>query len=207
MPSLKSTIAAVCLVSAHVALAAAQNRMPPIPADQMTDAQKQATASFRASRGTEVFGPFIPLLRSPQLMTRAEAMGTYLRYNSVLPPRLSEFVILLTARRWTQQYEWGVHQPIALSAGLGAETVQAIAQGRRPERMADDEAILYAFWDELQRNQSVADATYDQAVAKFGEQGVVDVIGIVGYYTLQAMVLNTARIPSDPGAPTLAPLR
>jgi 4-carboxymuconolactone decarboxylase len=178
--------------------------MPPIPADQMTDAQKKAAADFRASRGTDVFGPFVPLLRSPQLMTRAEAMGTYLRYNSILPPRLSEFVILLTARRWTQQYEWGVHQPIAVAAGLAPETVRAIAEGRRPDRLTDDETILYEFCDELQRNQSVSDAAYNQTVARFGQQGVVDIIGLVGYYTLQAMVLNTARVPPDPGAPTLA---
>ena len=139
-------------------------------------------------------------------MTRARAMGDYLRYRSVLPPRLSEFVILLTARQWTQQYEWNAHAPLAQQAGLSPAIIASIADGRRPERMADDEEILYAMWDELRRNQSVSDATYVRALASFGEQGVVDALGITGYYTLLAMVMNTARTPLPAGAKSaLAP--
>src|SRR5437879_2352579 len=96
----------------------AQNRMPPIPADKLTDAQKQAVAEFKAARGADISGPFIPLLRSPEVMSRARAMGDYLRYKSVLPPRLSEFVILIVARQWSQQYEWSTHDSIALKAGV-----------------------------------------------------------------------------------------
>src|SRR6185369_18034054 len=98
-----------------------------------------------------------------EVMTRARAMGDYLRYKSALPPRLSEFVILITARRWTQQYEWNAHQPLALKGGLKPEIVAAIAAGRRPERMASDEEAVYSVIDELFRNQSVSDATYAQA--------------------------------------------
>src|SRR3954470_18994082 len=134
--------------------AVAQDRMPPIPADKLTDAQRKAIAEVKTARSAEISGPFVPLLGSPAVMTRARAMGDYLRYKSALPPRLSEFVILLTARRWTQQYEWNAHQPLALQGGLAAEIVKAIAEGRRPERMADDEDALYAVWDELQKNQS-----------------------------------------------------
>jgi 4-carboxymuconolactone decarboxylase len=188
--------------------AGAQDRMPPIPADRMTDAQKQAVAEFKAARSADISGPFVPLLRSPEVMSRARAMGDYLRYKSALPPRLSEFVILLTARRWTQQYEWNAHRALALQGGLRDEIVEAIADGRRPEKMAADEAIVYTFCDELARTQSVSDGTYARAVAALGEQGVIDTLGLTGYYTMLAMVLNTARTPLPPGAtPGLKPLR
>ena len=114
----------------------AQDRMPPIPAEKMTAAQRAAVADFIAARSADISGPFIPLLRSPELMNRARALGDYLRYKSSLPPRLSEFVILLTARRWTQQYEWNAHQALALQGGLRADIVAAVAEGRRPDRLA-----------------------------------------------------------------------
>jgi 4-carboxymuconolactone decarboxylase len=193
------------LVFAACITAMAQDRMPPIPADKMTAAQKQAVADFKTARGADLSGPFVPLLRSPEVMSRARAMGDYLRYKSVLPPRLSEFVILIVARHWSQQYEWSTHDSIALKAGVSAEIVKAIAEGRRPERMAEDQTILYDFCDELHRNQSVSDATYARAVAKFGEQGVIDTVGIVGYYSLLAIVLNTARTPTDAPTMILAP--
>ncbi len=177
----------------------AQDRMPPIPAGKLTDAQKKAIDEFKASRSADISGPFVPLLRSPEVMSRARAMGDYLRFKSSLPPRLSEFVILLTARRWTQQYEWNAHQPLAVQGGLRGETVKAIADGRRPEAMAEDEDAVYTLWDEVQRNQSVSDATYARAVGKIGEQGVIDVLGITGYYTMLAMVMNTARTPLPEG--------
>jgi 4-carboxymuconolactone decarboxylase len=141
-------------------------------------------------------------------MTRARAMGDYLRYKSALPPRLSEFVILITAREWTQQYEWNAHYPIALKAGLKTETANAIAEGRRPAQMSDEEAALYDFCQELHHDKSVSDATYAKALALFGEQGVVDAIGISGYYSLLAMTLNTARTPAGDGggSPVLRPL-
>jgi 4-carboxymuconolactone decarboxylase len=181
--------------------------MPPILADQLTAAQRAAIAEFKAARSVDISGPFIPLLRSPEVMNRARALGDYLRYKSALPPRLSEFVILLTARRWTQQYEWHAHQPLALQGGLHADIVKAVAEGRRPERMAEDEEAVYQLWDELQTNQNVSDATYARAIAKLGEQGVIDALGITGYYTMLAMVMNTTRTPLPPGvAPPLAPL-
>jgi 4-carboxymuconolactone decarboxylase len=198
-----------CIVASVVAcvlvwpvVAPAQDRLPPIPADKMTAEQKKAVADFKAARGADaaVGGPFVPLLRSPEVMTRARAMGDYLRYASALPPRLSEFVILLTASHWAQQYEWAAHHDIALKAGVSPETATAIAEGRRPARMTDDEATLYDLCLELQRNHVVSDATYAKALARFGERGVVDTVGIVGYYTLLAMTLNTFRTPAPPDA-------
>jgi 4-carboxymuconolactone decarboxylase len=197
---------AAWLLAALPSAAFAQERMPPIPPERMTEAQKKAVEEFRAARNADVGGPFAPLLRSPEVMNRARAMGDYLRFKSVLPPRLSEFAILITARQWTQNYEWDAHSRIAQQAGLSPDILKALADGRRPDRMADDEEILYAFCTELQRNQSVSDATYARAVAKFGEQGIIDMVGISGYYTLLAMVLNTARTPVPAGrAPALAP--
>ena len=186
--------------------ALAQDRMPPIPGDRLTDAQRKAMADFRDARGGDVSGPFVPLLRSPEVMSRARAMGDYLRFRSTLPARLREFVILLTARRWTQQYEWAAHYRLAVAAGLRPEIARALVDGARPAAMAEDEEILYEFCTELQLNQSVSDGTYGRLASKFGEQGVVDTIGLVGYYTMLAMVLNTARTPVPPGdTPPLRP--
>ena len=185
--------------------ASAQNRMLPIPTDRMTAAQKKAAAEFEAARGA-LSGPWAVILRSPEMINRARSLSDYLRFNSSLPPRLSEFIILITAREWTQQYEWNAHHPLAMKGGLNPEIAKAVADGRRPEKMADDEAALYDFCIELNRHRSVSDATYARALAKFGEQGVVDAIGLSGWYTLVAMVLNTARtpLPAD-AAPALAP--
>src|SRR5882672_232618 len=130
----KLVLMLVVMAIGMAASGGAQDRMPAIPADQLTAAQKNAIAEFKAARGVDISGPFVPLLRSPEVMSRARAMGDYLRFKSSLPPRLSEFVILLTARRWTQQYEWHAHQPLALQGGLKPEIVEAIAEGRRPEK-------------------------------------------------------------------------
>jgi 4-carboxymuconolactone decarboxylase len=186
----------------------AQDRLPPIPSDKLTDAQKHAIDEFKVARSVDISGPFVAMLRSPEVMSRARAMGDYLRFRSSLPPRLSEFVILLTARRWTQQYEWNAHQPLALQGGLKADLVKAIAEGRRPPAMAEDEDAIYTLWQEVQKNDGVSDASWSRAVAAIGEQGVVDVLGITGYYTMLAMVMNTARTPLPTGVkPPLAPLQ
>jgi len=185
----------------------AQDRMPPIPPEKLTDAQKKAVEEFRAARNAGVSGPFTPLLRSPEVMNRARAMGDYLRYKSVLPPRLSEFAILIASREWTQNYEWDAHYTLAMQGGLNPDIAAALAEGKRPAKMAEDEEILYNLCTELHRTKGVSDATYQRAVAKFGEQGVIDAIGIQGYYTLLAMVMNTARTPLPQGhTPALKPL-
>jgi 4-carboxymuconolactone decarboxylase len=176
----------------------AQDRMPPIPVERMTDAQKKALEEFVGVRG-QLTGPWIPLMRSPELLNRARALSDYLRFKSSLPPRLSEFAILITAREWSQQYEWTVHHPLAMKGGLAPEIAKAVAEGRRPEGMAEDEAALYDFCIELQRTRSVSDATYARALAAVGEQGIIDAVGLSGWYTLVAMTLNTARTPLPPG--------
>ena len=185
-----------------------QDRMPPIPEADLTEAQAAAVADFKQTRNTRhVRGPFVPLLRSPELLRRAQRVGEYLRFHSALPPRLSEMVILLAARHWCQQYEWAIHSAIAGEAGLAAEVIDAIADARRPVDMADDEAALHDFCLELLHHQGVSDATYARTVAIVDERGVIDTIGILGYYSLLAMVMNTARTPLREGmVPALQPL-
>ena len=203
---MKGLSAALLLVIAVSINADAQDRMPPIPAEKLTDEQRKAVEEFRAARNAGVSGPFAPLLRSPEVMNRARAMGDYLRFKSVFPPRLSEFAILITARHWTQNYEWDAHYQLALKGGLREDIARAVAEGRRPERMAEDEEILYNFCTELHQNQSISDATYSRALKAFGEQGIIDAIGISGYYTFLAMVLNTSRTPVPAGrTPGLLP--
>lgn len=202
---MRRVVFAMLLTFAATMPAMTQDRLPPIPADKQTAEQKKAAEAFRANRKQDVFGPFVPLLRSPEVMLRAMAMGDYLRYRTVFPVKLNEFIILITARHFTQQYEWYVHQPIALKEGLGKDIVEAIADGRRPSGMAADEELIYDFCTELLRNNSVSDATYARAVARWGEQGTIEMVGVVAYYTFQSMVLNTARTPVPAGAPALRP--
>ena len=163
----------------------------------MTAEQRNAEEEFRAGRGYGLLGPFAVMLRSPEVMLRAKAMGDYLRFRNVLPKRVSEMVILVTARQWTQQFEWSHHYKYAMEAGLSKDIAEAIAEGRRPSQMADDEAVAYDFSMELHRNKSVSNATYARALALFGERGIIDLTGINGYYSFLAMMMNVARTPCD----------
>ena len=200
-----SGVLVAVLVSLCALNAQAQNRMPPISDAEMTEAQKEAVEEFRATRG-EPGGPWSVIMRSPDLLNRLRGVSDYLRFNSALPPRLSEMVILITAREWTQNYEWAAHHRLALEGGLSPEVAEAIADGRRPEGMAADETALYDFCTALHQDGRVSDDVYAAAVAAFGEHGVVDMVGLSGYYTLIAMVLNTARVPLAPGVtPALEP--
>ena len=190
----------VCAGIAVLALAAsAQERLPTIAPSTYSAEQKQAAADFEAARKVPVFGPFEPLMYSPQVMSQARAMGDYLRYKSAIGTTLSELAILVTAREWTQDYEWYVHHPIALKAGIKPAVADAIADGRRPEGLSDDEDIVYEFSTELHRTKRVSDRTFARAEARFGKQGVVDLTGINAYYTLLAMQLNMAQydMPKD----------
>jgi 4-carboxymuconolactone decarboxylase len=186
------------LLTGAPALAMAEDRMPPIPPAQYDEAQKKAAEEFLAARKTPVFGPFDVLMRSPEFMSTARAMGDYLRYKPAIGTVLSEFVILIVSREWAQDYEWYVHAPIAAKQGISKEIIDAIKEGRRPPGMSDDQAIVYDLVDELNRTHHVSDSTYDRAVKRFGEKGFIDITGIAGYYTLLAMTMNAARSPSAP---------
>jgi 4-carboxymuconolactone decarboxylase len=173
--------------------------MPPLREHELSAAQRAAAAELAAGPRGGVVGPFIAALRSPELMTRLQRLGEYLRYRNALGPRLTELAILMTARGWSQPFEWAMHVGEAEGRGIARATIAAIARGLRPARMAADEAIVYDYLRELHATQAVSDATYARAVAAFGERGVVDLTALAGYYATLAMILNVARTPVPPG--------
>lgn len=193
---MRASPAAILLALSVLAKPAlAEDRLPTIPPQAYTAEQRQAAEAFETARGKPPFGPFQPLMHSPEVMSLARAMGDYLRFKPKVGTTLSELVILLTARRWTQDYEWYVHAPIAASAGIGVDVIAAIRDGRRPARLSEDEAVVYDFTTELQDTKRVSDSTFARAEARFGKPGVVDLAAISGYYTFLAMELNAARYP------------
>ena len=169
------------------------DRMPPIPLGKMTEAQKKVAAEIAAGPRGKVEGPYWPILRSPGFAGVIQNVGAYFRYRSPLDRRLNEMAALIAARSWSQQFVWDVHILQALDAGLEPDIAQAIAEGRRPEGMDIEEETLWDFCAELLATKGVSDPTYEKAVAKFGESGVIDILGILGYYSTLAMVMNVAR--------------
>ena len=156
----------------------------------MTPVQRRAVEQFRALRGVEPFGPFVDLLVSPELMTRVSALGEYLRYRSALPPRLSEFIILITAAHWRQQFEWDIHAPIAMQAGVPKSVLDALWAGIAPSDLPPDQQVLYQLCTELHRERTVSADVRAGVRAALGEQATLEAIAICGYYSLLAMVLN-----------------
>jgi 4-carboxymuconolactone decarboxylase len=185
----------------------AQDRLPPIPPERMTDAQKKAAAEYKDARKAEPAGPpWSVIMRVPDLLMPSLQMRLHNQTNSALSAKLTEFAILIAARNWTSNFEWNAHHTAAAAAGLSPAIITAVGDGRRPERMAEDEEIIYNFCDELLSNQSVSDPTYARALAKFGESGIVEAASLVGYYTYLSMLMNTARSPLPADAkPLLSP--
>jgi 4-carboxymuconolactone decarboxylase len=181
------------------------DRLPPLPMDRLDAAQRAAADELIAGPRKGVKGPFIPLLRSPELLARVQKVGEYLRFDSSLSTRVSEFATLIVARHCTQQFEWHVHVPLALRAGTSAEVIEALRERRRPEGMDDDEACVHDFARELLETQQVGDETYAAALQRFGERGVVDLTGLIGYFAMVSLVLNVAHTPPD-RAPGVADL-
>ena len=176
-----------------------EERLPLPSPGAMTEAQRVAANDLIASPRKGVKGPFIPLLRSPELMTKLQKVGEYLRFHSSLAPRISEFATLCVARSWSQQFEWVVHVPLALKAGTSRETIDAIHEGRRPTSMPLAEAAVYDFIAELLTTKGVAQATYDAVMGELGDQGLIDLVGLVGYFTSMCMVLNVAHTQPESG--------
>jgi 4-carboxymuconolactone decarboxylase len=198
---MKTLVTLLALTLVFTGPALAQDRMPPIPADKMTDAQKKAVADYKTIRNTDLTGPpWTVLLRVPDLVVPSLQLRLHNLQNSALSPKLTELAILIAARHWTNSYEFNAHYTLAVKAGLSPDVIAAVADGRRPDRMADDEAILHDFCMELLNNGSVSDATYEKALAKFGEAGIVEAAGLQGYYSYLAMVMNVARSPSPANA-------
>jgi 4-carboxymuconolactone decarboxylase len=181
-----------------------KERMPPLAPSRMSEAQQKAAAELIAGPRKGVVGPFIALMRSPALMDRLGRVGEYLRFENALPQRLVEFAILLTARHVTNQFEWILHHPLAIKAGVSRETLDAVSTGNRPANMAKDEAVVHDFVAELLRESFVSDANYAAALQQFGEEGVVDLAATVGYFLTVCLVMNVAGTP--PPASEVAPL-
>ena len=181
--------------------AAALDRMPAIPEAQMSPDQKRVMDEIAAGPRGRIGGPFIPLMRSPELMNRLQKVGEYLRFQNTVGLRNSEFAVLIVARHWSQPIEWAIHRPIAEKEGVLPATCDAIAEGRRPDNMTDDETLIYNVLEELRNNRSLSDTTYAQLLKRFGEQGVIDLVAHYGYYSLLAMTMNVARteVPQNTG--------
>lgn len=168
-------------------------RMPPIAEAQRTPAQQAAAAQIAAGPRGAVKGPYNAILRSPGLTTPMQKLGEYIRFHCVLELRINEMAALMTARHWTSQFEWQAHEKHARNEGLADEIIVAIAEGRRPENMSDEEAVVYDFVNELLTRHGVCDATYARGIAQFGEEGLMDLMGVVGYYSGLALIMNVAR--------------
>ena len=181
------------------------DRMPLMSREAMSPAQREAADAIIAGPRKAVFGPFIPLLRSPQLMGLIGDVGAYLRFESALDARIRELAICVAARHTANQFEWVMHAPLAVAAGVAQATVDALAEGRQPRGMADDEAVALDLSFEVLRQHGCCDATYAAAVKTFGEQGVVELVSLVGYFVMVCWVMNVARTPAQ-GKPGVAPL-
>jgi 4-carboxymuconolactone decarboxylase len=170
-----------------------QERMARIAPENLTEEQKKAAAELAAGPRGEVRGPFNVLLRSPELMSPVQKVGEYLRFRCGLDRRVAEMATLVAARHWAQSYEWSSHYPLALKAGLKPEIAKAIADGRRPAGMAQDEEVVYDLLTEALQNRRVADGTYERGLKQFGERNLVDLLVIAGYYSMLAILLNVAQ--------------
>lgn len=208
-------IATLGVVPGAAAQTEADRRFRLMKTDEMTPQQRALAESINSGpraavtdpkmvQATTLRSPFNVWLRSPELGDRLQKIGEHIRFKSSLGLRLNEFAILITARHWNAQYEWFAHHRLAMQAGLTPSVAEDVRQGRVPTGMKDDEAIVYRFSRELHLKRGVSDETYKLALDKFGEQGVVDLVAVNGYYVLVAMTLNVDRTPiPDGGTPPL----
>ena len=170
------------------------DRLPPIPPEQWTEAQRREAEAMIAGPRGAVLAPFVPLLRSPELAGLMQRLGGYLRYRSAMGPRLTELAILVVARHYAQPIEWTIHVPIALREGIAPATIDAIERGQRPSDAPEDDILVHDFCHELlQGRGQVGDALWARATERLGEPGVVDLIATCGYYGMLALVMNAAR--------------
>jgi 4-carboxymuconolactone decarboxylase len=172
-------------------------RLTLIEEAQMNEAQRVLLASLRASpRGQSITprGPFAAWMHAPELGELAQRLGAHCRYRTALPARLSEFAILCTARAWRAQYEWYAHAPMAERAGVSPKTIASLRTGREPKSAPKDERAIYAFVQELYKNKRVSDRTYKRLHALLGDAAMVELVGILGYYSLISMTLNVFRM-------------
>lgn len=182
------------------------DRMPPIPDADLTAAQRSAVEGLAAGPRGALFGPFVPLLRSPAAMDHLQRLGAYLRFESPLPRALFEMAVLMTARARDQEFEWVYHAPLAREAGLSTAAIEALAQGVEPADLDPLEGVAYRLVSEALQSNTIGDATYADSIAHLGEQCTIDLMVTTGYYSTLAMVMNLARTPVPDDLPRLVPL-
>jgi 4-carboxymuconolactone decarboxylase len=179
-------------------------RLPAIPEEALSPEQHKLIDSIHSGpRGEfKMSGPFFCYLHAPTFGELAQKLGAHCRYKTSVPPRLSEFAILVTAQHWKASYEWAAHEPQALKAGVKPETINALRAGRLPKSAPADERAIYAFIKELYADKRVGDATYRRVHKIFGDAGTVELVGLLGYYAMVAMTLNVFRMPVPPNLPS-----
>ncbi len=184
------------------------DRFRPLTYAELTPEQKTLAEHVVGGERGSLNGPFNVYLRSPEMGDLAQKLGAYTRFHSSVPKKLNEFAIIITARFWSSQYEWQAHRKNAADAGLSADIIEAVANGKRPAAMQPDEEAVYDFCTELLDSRQVSNKTFAAAKGKLGEQGVVDLIAVMGYYDLVSMALNVDRYPLPEGMqPELKPLK
>lgn len=203
---MRALLAVIGMSVALASGAAAQTRFPDMAPGAMSPDQKSMYDAIMSGPRHSMEGPFNAWLRSPVLGTRLQAVGEYLRFNTTVPHKLNEFAILITAVEWSSGFEWYAHHPLALKAGLEPEVAEQLRQGKRPAEMTDDETVVYDFVTQLHRHHQVSDKIFGSAKALLGEQGVMDLIALVGYYDIVSMTLNVGQVqPPASAGPTLTP--
>jgi 4-carboxymuconolactone decarboxylase len=178
-------------------------RFPELRDEELDDEQRRVVATIMAGPRGGLPGPFVPLLHNPMLADRVQSLGAYLRFECSLPEDLKELAIIVTARHWTAQFEWYAHRRFALEAGISNEIVAAIAEDRRPDDLSPVRAAVYDFCIELHEEGQVSAPTFQRALDHLDRGRLMELIGLCGYYTLIAMVLNVAEVPIPDGEPPL----
>ena len=204
---MRRMLRAACLLTVAGLPAQAQTvtRYPPLAPEAMSSEQKSMYDSIMAGPRHSIEGPFNAWLRSPVLGDRLQRVGEYLRFNTTIPHNLNEFAILITAVEWNSGFEWYAHYPLAMKAGLEPAVAADLQEGRRPGNMTVDEVLVYDFATQLHRKHQVTDAVFAAAVKRFGEQGVTDLVALLGYYGLVSMTLNVAEVAPPKNEHGLAP--
>jgi 4-carboxymuconolactone decarboxylase len=168
-------------------------RFPKLTPDEMTAAQREVAAQIATGPRGEVRGPFLPLLHHPALASRLQQLGETLRWGGKLPDAVRELAVLITAQRWSCDYEWRMHEPLARKAGLGDAAIAAIARGMQPDGASAEQSVAYAFCRQAHRDGRVDDAVFEEVKLRFGLDGALELLALCGYYSLMAMVLNNEK--------------
>jgi 4-carboxymuconolactone decarboxylase len=165
----------------------------------LDEAQRAVAQALIDGPRKGVYGPFLPLLRSPVLLERVARLGEFLRFESVLEPRLRELATCVVARHVSNRFEWAMHAPLAVKAGVAPTAIEALRQGAAPHTLAADEQAAFDFVQEILSTHGVSDLTYRAAVARWGERGVVELTTLMGYFAMVSWLMNVARTPALPG--------